>query len=177
MHAVPRWDPLFCVCLLNSRGLPVLVGVVQFVHVQAIAAVVRVVVVSGLLDCRGAVALLGVKLSAVRSVCAHWIQVVLPIRESIAGWVVAKVGLVHQLLIEAGGDRHILACRAGGPRLLPLEELSEDEFLLVSHAVNVYPFALDCSIKCVVLALTRLTRILVATRPTVKNAWRGAAFH
>lgn len=105
------------------------------------------VVVSRLVDCRGAVAFLGVKLSTVRSVCAHWVQVVLTICECVAGWVVSKVGLVHQLLVETRGDRHVLACRAGGPSLLPLEELGEDEFLLVSHAVNVYTFALDCSAK------------------------------
>lgn len=135
------------------------------------------VVVSRLVDCRGAVAFLGVKLSTVRSVCAHWVQVVLTICECVAGWVVSKVGLVHQLLVETRGDRHVLACRAGGPSLLPLEELGEDEFLLVSHAVNVYTFALDCSVKCVVLALACLSRVLVATRSTVKHTWRGTALH
>jgi len=45
---------------------------------------------------------------------------------------------------------------------LTLEELGQDKFLLVSHTIDIDALALDCRIKCVVLALGSLSAVLVA---------------
>lgn len=95
-----------------------LVCVVEFVDVVAVASVVRRSyggrADSAAFDGRGAVTLLGVQGAAVNSDSAvDRVQndiVGVLIGDGVALGVVSEVRLVHQLLIEAGIDRHVAAC-------------------------------------------------------------------
>jgi hypothetical protein len=83
---------------------------IQLLHVQAISPLIRVVVVPRLVNRRRSVPLLRIQLPSVRSVCTHGVQVVLVVSKSVACRVVAEVGLVHKLLVEARGNGDILSC-------------------------------------------------------------------
>lgn len=72
--------------------------------------------------------------------------------QGVTVWVIAEVGLVHQLVVKRGSHGHVVASaggRAGRTCLLAFEEFGEDELLLVNHAIYTDALALDGGVEIV----------------------------
>lgn len=63
--------------------------------------------------------------------------------ESVPRGVIAKIGLIHKLLVKAGGHGHVVASRPWRPGLL--KQFGDDQLLLVLHAAH--SLALDRGAK------------------------------
>lgn len=142
-----RLEHLLCLCVLvvwltQSHHRPLLhrVSVLHLLNVQTVASkMIRLCI-----NCLSPSSFLCVQLlsrwggSLVKNLV--WLR-----NERVSGRIVAEVGLIHKLLIEARCNWHIVACRPR--RTCFLKQFSNNQFLLVLHATHA--LALDSSAKII----------------------------